>query len=95
MGVSTGGPKLARNLKIWNGGGYGCRAQGCAEPDHAYVCAYSREDARRIIEEYTGWKPPVSLLRDYWAPCWGRAMDGIEQERGLWLEEGGVVRRVL
>ena len=85
---------MTRELKIWNGRGICCRTD--SDPrwkdvpwnrcGHAYVAAYSREDARRVIEEYTGEKPSVSELRDYWAEgCWGRAMDGIEVERGLWI----------
>lgn len=53
---------------------------------HGYVCAASRADARRVIAEYTGREPSDSELRDYWSECWGRPMDGITPERGLWLQ---------
>jgi hypothetical protein len=81
-------------MKVWNGRGYCCRTSNDNRWDkishnvsvHANVCAKSREDARRVIEEYTGTKPSVSELRDYWSPVWGYSMDGIEPVRGLWLE---------
>jgi hypothetical protein len=86
---------MARQLKIWNGGGSALRKRGDplwkdvrfnGEP-HGYIAAYSRADAERIIEEYCGQRPPVSLLRDYWHEgTWGIAMDGIVPERGLWLQ---------
>jgi hypothetical protein len=80
-----------RKLKIWNGRGY------CAEnhddprwvhrdQQHIYICAYSRADAGRVIEEYCGSKPPDSELKVYFSECWGNYMDGIEQVRGLWVQ---------
>ena len=83
---------MARTLKLFNGRAY-CAMKSAPEwegvrgnaEQHAYIAAYSREDARRVVEEYCGRKPSVSELRDYFSPCWGNAMEGIAPERGLWL----------
>jgi hypothetical protein len=54
---------------------------------HAYVAAHSTADAVRLIEEYNGgWPRAASELRTYWSKgTWGRAMDGITPERGIWI----------
>lgn len=83
-----------KTLKLWNGRGYCCDkrdARWNALPHnrapHAYVAAYSRADARRVIEEYCGRLPADSELRDYWSEgCWGNSMRDIPPERGLWLQ---------
>lgn len=86
---------MSRQLKIWNGRGYCCvkrddprwHALKFNDCPHAYVAAYSRADARKVIEEYCGRLPPDSELRDYWsAGCWGTAMASITPERGLWIQ---------
>jgi hypothetical protein len=86
---------MAKALKIWNGRGYCChkrddpRWNGIAisKSIPAYVAAYSRADARKVIAEYCGHEPADSELRDYWAAgCWGSSMDGVVPERGLWLQ---------
>lgn len=51
-----------------------------------FIGAYSREDARRVVEEYAGAKPSVAELRDYFSDCWGNAMNLVEPERGLWVQ---------
>jgi len=59
---------------------------------HAYVAAYSRADACRVIEEYTGRKFPANEIRDYWSEGrWGNSMDHIVPERGLWLKSSSSV----
>lgn len=87
---------MARALKIWNGNGM----SSCRKRDdpmwrdvpgnayvHAFVAAFSRADARRVIEEYCGRLPTDSELRDWWSEgAWGTAMAGVEPERGLWLQ---------
>lgn len=85
---------MARKLKVWNGRGYCCRNAddprwrgiNHSESVHANVCAHSRADARRVIAEYAGYDPRDTEIRDYWSECWGSSMEGIEPERGLWLE---------
>ena len=71
--------RLAENVALYEAKR---RVESCIR---GYVAAYSRADAERVIEEYAGHRPTRSELRDYWSPCWGNPMDGIEPERGLWL----------
>lgn len=94
---------MAKTLKIWNGRGFFCRklddplwenVSGNATV-HAYVAAYSRADACRVIEEYAGRSVPDTELRVYWHEgAWGNRMEGISPERGLWLafNDGAPVR---
>lgn len=83
-----------KTLKLWNGEGLiTCRNN--SDPRwkdvefngsvKAFVAAYSRTDAARVIEEYCGRKPSDHELREYWSPLWGMQMAGIAPERGLWL----------
>lgn len=95
---SSGSP-----LSLWNGRAYSCRSPGDPRWDgvggkgrqHAYVAAHSMADARRVIEEYCGRLPSDSELRVYWSEGWGEVMDGVEPERGLWLDLGHGPRRAL
>lgn len=86
---------MARKLNIWNGR-FITRPKNDVDVElynkhrsiHGYVCAYSRADAARVIEEYLGYKPLGidNEIKVYWSDgCWGRTMDGIEPERGLWI----------
>lgn len=85
---------MSRALRVWNGGGLVCRKPGDPLWDalpwnsspQAYVAAFSRADARRVIQEYCGSLPSDSELRDYWAELWGEPMSGVSPERGLWLQ---------
>lgn len=88
---------MAKVLKIWNGRGY-CAYKHSdplwkdvrANSDvHAYVAAYSRADARRVVAEYCGHVPADSEIKDYWHEgSWGDPMKEIAPERGLWLQFG-------
>lgn len=86
---------MPRELKCWNGRGYCCcvpsidkrwRETRSGSNATVYVCGYSREDARRVIEEYCGTKPSIGEIRDYFSDVWGVAMNGITPERGLWIQ---------
>jgi hypothetical protein len=58
---------------------------------HAYVAAYSMNDAVRVITEVLGYEPRGirSELKIYWSRgCWGTPMDGITPERGMWVQQG-------
>ena len=88
---------MAKSLKIWNGRGYCARKHndplwGDVKGNgyvHGYVAAYSRADARKLIEEYCGHAPSDSEIKNYWAEnAWGNDMQGIEPVRGLWLKFG-------
>ena len=75
---------MSKQLKLWNGRGIAISRKW--DRASVYIAAYSREDARRVCEEATGHKPPVSELRDYFSQCWGNPMEGITPERGLWVQ---------
>jgi hypothetical protein len=52
-----------------------------------YAAAYSVADCCRLIEEYTGRKFPRREIDVYWSiGIWGKPMDGVEVERGIWLQ---------
>lgn len=83
-----------KQLKVWNG-----RASWISFEDrrkvphhnsspHMYIAAYSVKDAEALIEEYAGYKPTgvAREMRVYFAPMWGRNMDGITPERGIWIQ---------
>ncbi len=82
-------------LKIWNFGASWMRRH--KDPMwnnvpfngsvHGYVCARSKADAALVIDGYCGSPPTSSGMRD-WSPMWGYCMDGVVQERGLWLQFG-------
>ena len=55
---------------------------------HAHIAAHSRADARRVVEEYCGRSPSDHEFKGYFSPCWGDVMEGVEPERGLWLQVG-------
>jgi hypothetical protein len=74
-----------KRLKIWNGA---LMIRG--KQPHIYAAAHSRADLLRMLEAWLGWRVPESEIRDYWSEgCWGRAMDGIAIERGLWVQHDG------
>lgn len=88
---------MAKILKLFNGGGACCRKSGdqrwlvgqSNRYIHAYVAAYSQEDCRRVIAEYSGAAPSVGEIRDYWSKgTWGDSMKGVVPERGLWIRFG-------
>lgn len=94
-----------RSLKFWNSGdGLYMRADTpfwAGIPHnatvHAYVAAYSVKDLQERVGGYSrgGAAPSTGRVRTHWnAGAWGRKMDGITPERGLWLEHDGVVVKV-
>ena len=89
-----------KKLKIWNGRGWGGRLYddkgnfvpdptGVSRCEHAYVCAYSRAHAVRLINEASGQNAVNdNELKVYWSEgCWGKAMDGITPEIGVWTTQ--------
>ena len=88
---------MSRQLKLWNGrGGLLRKHDHCAwngkrsnQDGHAYICAYSRADAVRLIEQWLGYKPrgADAELRDYFSEGrWGENMKHVTPERGLWIQ---------
>jgi hypothetical protein len=57
---------------------------------HIYIGAHSIADACRICEQISGrkrgWRREINV---YFAKgCWGNSMNGIEPERGAWIQTG-------
>lgn len=84
-----------KTLKIWNGRCYSRPVkkdklwEDCKfnQTPHLYICAYSMADAARICAQYFNDPPSYGEMKNYWSPnCWGRRMDGIQPERGLWIQ---------
>ena len=82
---------MNKKLRCWNG-----RWLDSNGHDRINICAYSRADAIRLIEEYTGYKTRSlnSEIKDYWSECWGRDMNGITPERGIWFSNGYGKKRI-
>lgn len=89
------GAKSNKELKLWNGRAWCCYNHNDPlfpknvriDSLHVYACGHSRADVMRMITEYTNVKPSLTEIRDYWhAGCWGKCMDGIEPERGIWIQ---------
>lgn len=83
---------MSRTLKVYNGRHYCCRSSDPIWDDvpqnslaRIYAAAYSRADLRRLITEYRGIDPGLTELRDYWSNAWGKRMEGVVPERGIWL----------
>jgi hypothetical protein len=89
-----------KKLKIWNGRGWGNQRYdkehklipdptGKEYCEHFYVCANSVAHAIRLINEVAGRN--VANYREaneYWNKgCWGNAMDGVQQEIGVWTTQ--------
>ena len=55
---------------------------------HVYVAAYSVADAYRMLAEVSGynrgWRHEINVY--FSKGLWGNSMDGIELERGVWVQ---------
>jgi hypothetical protein len=73
-----------KNLKLFNGR-FHDKGNGQV---HAYIAAYSRADAIRVITEYLGYKGRGldNEIRVYWSQAWGDPMKGITPERVIWVQ---------
>lgn len=71
----------ARTLKLWNG--------RWGRNQHAYAAAYSLEDLLSLaVELNTQYTLTRHEVTTYWSRgLWGRPMDGIEPERGIWVKD--------
>ena len=84
-----------RKLKIWNGRDWDCKG------GRLYVCAYSVRDAADLANEACRKVKGLELegrvdvkvvsvceIGKYWsAGCWGKGMEEVAQERGVWWGE--------
>lgn len=74
-------------LRTWNGRAVHKRGS------HLYVCAHSAAHACRLLAVAHGlgqeganrW---TSELKHYFCECWGKPMDGITPEVGVWITNG-------
>ena len=83
---------MARKLKVWNGRPYGVLPKSKWTRGHdaatVYACARSVNDLRDLCLSLGLIAPSAGEVRDYWSPCWGNSMDGVEPERGVWIAYG-------
>jgi hypothetical protein len=53
---------------------------------HLFVCAHSKADAVRLLQEAGYETMTIREFNVYWSKgCWGNSMEGIAQERGVWF----------
>lgn len=79
-------PKTFKKLVFWNGRGW----EG--EGQHLCVCAHSMSHAVRLCSQAASkqrgfeWEQPISVyeIKQYWSKGWGKMMEGIEPEIGVW-----------
>lgn len=67
---------MAKQLKIWNGRGYGQKYNR----HHVYVAAYSVKQAAELIGQALGLYRSIGSheINNYYSKgCWGNNMDGI------------------
>jgi len=90
---------VTKQLKIWNGRGYGRgfydtpiqREYHCfpLSVEHIYVCAHSQAHAARIMSEHLDYNESNALseLKVYFNKgAWGNSMKGITEEVGVWVK---------
>jgi hypothetical protein len=72
---------MKRKLKLFNG-----RLRYDKREGHGYIAAYSAEDAIRVLDQTIGGRGNRTEIKVYWSHgLWGKPMDGIHPERGLWF----------
>ena len=56
---------------------------------HVYIGAHSKADAVRMLTAYIGYDCGwFNEVNNYFSiGCWGNAMQGIKEERGIWVQE--------
>jgi hypothetical protein len=72
------------NLKVWNGRGDYSDLDG-----HLFVCAATKKQAVELINKagYSCGRMNLRELNGYFNEgCWGRDMNGIAQETGVWFQ---------
>ena len=55
---------------------------------HFYAAGSSRAEIGRMLSDYLGYTPNnvERTIAEYGSPLWGKPMEGIEVERGLWVQ---------
>lgn len=64
-----------KTLKKWNGRGHRELTR-----HHIYVAAYSQKQAAELVGKACGFSGTIGIteIREYYSPCWGIPMKGIE-----------------
>ena len=66
---------------------------------HAYVGALSQKHAVELLNRIPGYgSMTLSELQNYWSKgCWGNAMNGIDPQVGVWVQEkwNDLVKRII
>ncbi len=75
-------------LKVWNG----------PPPDrmgtlHLHVCAKSQRQAVEMLQRAGFAHMTLHELRAYWSPCWGKVMEDVVREPGVWSTVSGGLKR--
>jgi hypothetical protein len=71
-----------KNIKIFNG-----RVYKSGRFLHAYVGSHSQKHAIELVKQ-AGYGMTQSEINTYWSKgCWGKSMDGIEPQVGVWIRE--------
>lgn len=66
-------------LKFWNGRWF--------KHQHLYIAAYSQADAVAVVTEvFPKARFTLYEIQVYFSNCWGNAMEGVEPERGVWVQ---------
>lgn len=77
---------MNKPLKVWNGRG---ESGGWPGIWRVYVCAYSQQDAVKLVTQAGHRFMTRRELTSHWSNRWGDAMNGIARERGVWVQRGG------
>jgi hypothetical protein len=74
-------------MKTYNGRGHEHRDEKGEwhRTEHVYIGAESKADAVRVMHEHGFVRFTLHELNCYFANCWGRPMDGVCPERGVWI----------
>lgn len=74
--------KIPKKIKLFNG------RWATYMGDHGYVGAYSQKHAIELCIQAGYTNMSLCELRTYWSKgCWGRDMDGIEHQVGVWIKK--------
>lgn len=74
-----------RKLKCWCG--IGQVYQFNESQSNIYVAAYSISDITALCSEVGLVPPNYHEIKNYWVDTWGKQMDGIPIERGVWISK--------
>jgi len=78
-----------KKVKLFNGKCYNDHSKnGNRRYSHAYIGAYTQKHAVELMQQAGHVRMTLSELNLYWSKgCWGKAMNGIEPQIGVWIQE--------